>query len=371
MHSAVDLCGPPLSIYARLWPSPSTSAASILEAALPFRLTTPEHAALGLPAHPLAFHEPSSDSALILQAALINQAQRPIIYTGAGVLSSPRRPALLRELAERGHIPVSCMLGAAYVNLAMQQVDVVIALGARFDNRVTNDPRAGGSRGEHGGAGAAYTTRRARGVVCGFGQAYPFTQALDEQRRERKGDVIITTGVGQHQMRAAQHYRWTHPQSMITSGGLGTMGFRLLPAIGAKVAALHKAVVDLDGDASFRMTATELATASQYGIGVKTYSTTPATHTNMTTPDFVALALRCDTAAELPAKMAELLVHDNNKAILMKCESPPAQMAPNPTPTRHRFNCACPIAALDSRKHTMSSPSLLLLLGTVYCVGKI
>ena len=94
-------------------------------------------------------------------------------------------------------------------------------------------------------------------------------EELDKQTAHRKEDVIITTGVGQHQMWAAQHFRWRTPRSMVTSGGLGTMGFGLPAAIGAKVGAPEKTVVDIDGDASFSMTAMELQTASQFGIGVK------------------------------------------------------------------------------------------------------
>lgn len=93
---------------------------------------------------------------------------------------------------------------------------------------------------------------------------------LNKQTESYKENVIIGTGVGQHQMWAAQNFRWRHPRSMVTSGGLGTMGFGLPASIGAKVAAPQKTVVDIDGDASFSMTAMELQTASQYGIGVKT-----------------------------------------------------------------------------------------------------
>jgi len=84
-----------------------------------------------------------------------------------------------------------------------------------------------------------------------------------------KGEAIITTGVGQHQMWAAQHYRWRHPRTMITSGGLGTMGYGLPAAIGAKVARPDALVIDIDGDASFSMTLTELSTAAEFNIGVK------------------------------------------------------------------------------------------------------
>ncbi|KAJ6536568.1 thiamine diphosphate-binding protein [Mycena vulgaris] len=399
---------------------PKDVTASILRAALPFKQTTPGHSTLGLPSNPLALPEPPTDATLILQAAaLINQAQRPVIYAGAGVLSSPQGPELLAKLAELGNIPVCTTLqglgafdethpkslhmlgmhGSAYANLAMQQADVIIALGSRFDDRVTGKldafapaARAAAAQGRGGiihfeilpkninkvveatipvlgdvvqnmAALVPHVRSSARAPwfadIASWKKDYPFTytpsvagarmkpqevvEELDAQCKERKADVIISTGVGQHQMWAAQHYRWTHPQSMVTSGGLGTMGFGLPAAIGAKVAAPHKTVVDIDGDASFSMTAMELATASQYGIGVKVlvlnnefqgmvlqwqdlFYSARYSHTRMTNPDFVLLAramgvhaLRCETAADLPAKMAEFLAYDNNKPVLMEC----------------------------------------------------
>ena len=206
-------------------------------------------------------------------------------------------------------------------------------------------------------------------------EAYPFTyskestmvkpqaviEELDRLTADRKEDVIITTGVGQHQMWAAQHFRWRYPRTMITSGGLGTMGFGLPGAIGAKIAAPEKIVVDVDGDASFSMTAMELQTASQYGIGVKvlilnndyqgmvvqwqgafslSLSSSPSidaaytdlfydarySHTVNKNPDFVKLAeamnvkaLRLTNPADLPAKMKEFLEYDNTKPIVMEC----------------------------------------------------
>ncbi|KAJ7445872.1 acetolactate synthase, partial [Mycena latifolia] len=399
---------------------PKDVTASILRAALPFRQTTPGHAALGLPSNPLALPEPPTDLPLILQAAaLINQAQRPIIYAGAGVLSSPRGPVLLAQLAEQGNIPVCTTLqglgafdethpkslhmlglhGSAYANLAMQQADVIIALGGRFDDRVTGKieafapaARAAAMQGRGGiihfeilpknvnkvveatipvlgdavqnmAALVPYIRFSARegwfADLAGWKKRYPFTyapsapgapmkpqevvEALDAACADRKADVVISTGVGQHQMWAAQHYRWTHPHSMVTSGGLGTMGFGLPAAIGAKVAAPHKTVVDIDGDASFSMTAMELATAAQYGIGVKVlllnndfqgmvlqlqdlFYSARYSHTRMANPDFVALAqamgvhaLRCDSADDLQSKMAEFLAYDNTKPVLMEC----------------------------------------------------
>lgn len=132
-------------------------------------------------------------------------------------------------------------------------------------------------------------------------------EELDKQSRAMKENIIITTGVGQHQMWAAQFYRWTKPNSCITSGGLGTMGFGLPAAIGAKVAQPEKMVIDIDGDASFSMTGMELMTASQFNIGVKVlilnngfqgmvkqwqdlFYEKRYSSTRMTNPDFVKFA---------------------------------------------------------------------------------
>lgn len=94
-------------------------------------------------------------------------------------------------------------------------------------------------------------------------------QELSKQTENMKEKVIITTGVGQHQMWTAQHFRWRHPRTMITSGGLGTMGYGLPSAIGAKVAKPDHIVIDIDGDASFNMTLAEMSTIAQFDIGVK------------------------------------------------------------------------------------------------------
>ena len=116
-------------------------------------------------------------------------------------------------------------------------------------------------------------------------QKYPFTftpsvpgaalkpqeiiQELNNQTKDIKDQVIITTGVGQQQMWACQFYSWREPRSWISSGGLGTMGFGLPAAIGAKVGKPDKIVIDIDGDASLSMTAMELMTARQFDINVK------------------------------------------------------------------------------------------------------
>ncbi|TFK90280.1 acetolactate synthase [Polyporus arcularius HHB13444] len=398
---------------------PKDITAGILKTPLPYKATTPGKP-LGLPSNPLLPTDQSIDAGLIQQAAnLINQAQRPIIYAGNGVLSSEHGPRLLKEIADLGNIPVTTTLqglgafdemdekslhmlgmhGSAYANLAMQEADVIIALGARFDDRVTGKldlfapaARAAALQGRGGIIHFEIQPKNINKVVDAtipiigdvvtnmavlaplikpsarkewfndireWKSKYPFTyekskpgaamkpqeviEELNKQTAHRKDDVIVTTGVGQHQMWAAQYYRWRTPRSMVTSGGLGTMGFGLPSAIGAKVGAPHKTVIDIDGDASFSMTAMELQTASQYSIGVKVlvlnnefqgmvlqwqdlFYDARYAHTRMVNPDFIALAkamrihaIRCDRAEDLPAKMKEFLEYDDSKPVFMEC----------------------------------------------------
>jgi acetolactate synthase-1/2/3 large subunit len=278
-------------------------------------------------------------------ADAINKAQKPILYVGQGILATPLGPKVLKELVEKGNIPVTTTLqglgafdeehshslhmlgmhGSAYANLAMQTADVIIALGARFDDRVTGAlskfaPAA--KRAALSQKGGIFhfdilpkninKVVQVNGYVEGdvatnvelmlpyiksvprkawFDQLdewkskYPFSylpslpegplkpqeviEELNEQCKDIKEKVIITTGVGQHQMWACQYYRFTEPRSWISSGGLGTMGFGLPAAIGAKVGCPEKIVIDIDGDASLSMTAMELMTARQFNINVK------------------------------------------------------------------------------------------------------
>ena len=279
-------------------------------------------------------------------AALINGAQRPVIYAGQGVLSAGAE-AELRALAAAANVPVTTTLlgmgafdeldplslhmlgmhGSAYANYAMQRADLIIAVGARFDDRITGNVRkfapaayAAAAAGTGGIVHFDISPKNVNKIVAVhesiFGDvkgnlaalvplvtsqpraawhadiarwkrdmpfSYPPSRAaaalkpqrvIEEVYRQlaaagKVGETIITTGVGQHQMWAAQYYRWSAPRSLVTSGGAGTMGFGLPAAIGAKLAAPGHTVIDIDGDGSLLMTGLEFVTAVQYKIGVK------------------------------------------------------------------------------------------------------
>jgi acetolactate synthase-1/2/3 large subunit len=320
------------------------------------RRAIPALAGSTIPAHPSAASQAARELASTqLEASikrcadLINIAKKPVVYAGAGVLGHPDGPKLLKELSEKAQIPVTTTLqglggydeldfkslhmlgmhGSAYANMAMQEADLVIALGARFDDRITGHvprfaPQAR-KAAEEGRGGIIHfdimpkninkvvqATEAVEGdVTANLGLMLPKVESRTEAQRQewfdqikawkerfpwayekedgpdalikpqtvisklsdmtahRKNETIIATGVGQHQMWTAQHFRWRAPRTMITSGGLGTMGFGLPAAIGAKVAQPDKLVVDIDGDASFSMTLTELSTAAEFNIGVK------------------------------------------------------------------------------------------------------
>jgi len=279
------------------------------------------------------------------------------------------------------------MHGAAYANWAMRDADCIIAVGARFDDRVTGDLKkfAPGARAaEREGRGgiihfdiAPEQINKAIPVTIGVeGDArknlelllpmletvdrtewfeqihqwkakHPFRYkdddrefhmkpqaVVEELMTQTKGEAIVTTGVGQHQMWAAQFYQFKYPRQWITSGGLGTMGYGVPASVGAKVACPDKHVINIDGDGSFCMTAMEMVTAAQYNIAAKTiilnndfqgmvkqwqdlFYEKRYSHTEMHNPDFVALAdamnckgFRCKQKSDLPKVMKDFLEHD-------------------------------------------------------------
>ena len=262
-------------------------------------------------------------------AKLINEAEKPLIIAGRGVaISGAHRE--LKELAELGEIPVVTTLlgigsfpeghelsfgmpgmhGTAYANKAVDGADLLIAVGMRFDDRVTGEiskfaPRAkvihididpaeigknvkvevpivGDAKRVLGAIIKEVEGRRHSGwlgqlkewrekhplVIRGGSELLP--QYVIRQIYEvTKGEAIVVTGVGQHQMWAAQHCCYDKPNSLISAGGLGTMGFGLPASVGVKVGCPGEVVWCIDGDGSFQMTMQELGTIVQEGLGIK------------------------------------------------------------------------------------------------------
>ena len=272
-----------------------------------------------------------ADEEQIAKAAhLINRAQRPVILAGHGVTIS-RAFDELRELAEKAQIPVITTLlglssfptdhilyvgmpgmhGMAYASLAIDRADLLISLGARFDDRVTGrlSDFAPNARVVHFDIDASEFDKNVKVDVPVLGdlklalrQLCPhiekglrmgWLEEIEEMRKEHpslniresaellpqyvmqqlsevtQGEALVVTGVGQHQMWAAQHYRFKEANSWITSGGLGTMGFEVPAALGAKMGRPDKLVWSVAGDGGFQMTMCDLATAVENNIDVK------------------------------------------------------------------------------------------------------
>ena len=261
---------------------------------------------------------------------MINEAERPLILAGRGV-NIARAYAELRELAEMAQIPVVTTLlgvgcfpeshvlsygmagmhGMAYANLSIDNADVIVAIGMRFDDRVTGKISAFAPHAHiiHIDIDPAEIGKNVRVDVPIVGDVKMVLQALnksidstkhiewlrrlDDWRKERpsmeirdsdgllpqyvvskiyeatKGEAIIVTGVGQHQMWAAQHYVYNKPNTLLSSGGLGAMGFGLPGAMGAQVGCSDSVVWCIDGDGGFQMTIQELATIVQEQMPVK------------------------------------------------------------------------------------------------------
>ena len=276
----------------------------------------------------------AADATLQQVLALVAEAKRPILYAGGGIISADAH-AELKAFAEKTNIQVATTLmgvggfpeshplslqwfgmhGAAYGNWAVDQCDLLLCVGARFDDRITGDTRHFATQAkivhididasEHHKNKRAHLAvvsdvKHALGRLVELATAARFTPpdtaawhtqvaawkrdhpfAYEESRHIvpqeavqvlhelTKGDAIITTGVGQHQMWAAQFYRFNEPRRYLSSLGLGAMGFGYPAAMGAKVACPDKQVIDIDGDGSFVMNVQELATCKIEGIAAK------------------------------------------------------------------------------------------------------
>ncbi len=271
---------------------------------------------------------------------MLAAAERPILYTGGGVINSgPGASQLLQELARITGAPVTSTLmglgaypatspqflgmlgmhGTYEANMAMNQADLIVAIGARFDDRVTGrlDAFSPNSRKVHIDVDRSSINKTVRidlGIVADAGHAMEDMVRIWKARQHPKPDTgewwrriegwravqclnfpkddevimpqrairalweathardpIITTEVGQHQMWAAQHFGFEKPNKWLTSGGLGTMGYGLPAAIGAQLGNPNALVIDIAGEASIQMNIQELATATQYRLPVKIF----------------------------------------------------------------------------------------------------
>ncbi|MFC1906172.1 biosynthetic-type acetolactate synthase large subunit [Chloroflexota bacterium] len=263
-------------------------------------------------------------------AKAISEAKRPIIIAGNGVIISDAY-AELKELAEKAQIPVTNTLlgigcfpqghvlyygmvgmhGMAYANYALNESDLIIAIGMRFDDRVTSKLSTFATRANviHIDIDAAEIDKNIKAnvpvvgdikeVLTGLNKDIEkqshgeWIKQIDAYRSEHPsheiretdcllpqyvvrcisevsgGDAVVVTGVGQHQMWAAQHSLINKPKSFISSGGLGTMGYSLPAAIGAQMGRPNETVWSIDGDGSFQMTLQELATIQQERLPIK------------------------------------------------------------------------------------------------------
>jgi acetolactate synthase-1/2/3 large subunit len=277
----------------------------------------------------------ADDVALNEILGLIEKAERPMLYVGGGIVTS-NASAELRKFAEATNIPVTTTLmgigcfpeshplsvkwlgmhGTVYANLAVDQCDLLLAFGVRFDDRVTgkvsefakrativhvdvDNSELNKNKAVHLPilSDVSYALRRLNRIIQTEGRkrktfpawhaqiakwkaqhplkSWPVKGRIMPQEVVReldkltRGDALITVGVGQHQMWAGQFYDYNHPRSFLSSSGLGSMGFGYPAALGAKVACPHREVIDIDGDGSFLMNVQELATAVAEDIPAK------------------------------------------------------------------------------------------------------
>jgi acetolactate synthase-1/2/3 large subunit len=277
----------------------------------------------------------ADDVALHEVLGLIEKAEKPMLYVGGGIISSNAAKEL-KEFVELTKIPVATTLmgvggfpeteplslkwlgmhGTVYANNAVNEADLLLAFGVRFDDRVTGKVS---EFAKHGTivhldvdfsefnknknvhlpilSDVKYALGRLNAIIRKEGRArksFPgWTKQINAWRKDfplkfndyddkiapqlvikklcelTKGNAIITTGVGQHQMWAGQWYTYTRPRTFLTSAGLGAMGFGYPAALGAKVACPNQQVIDIDGDGSFLMNVQELATAKVEKINAK------------------------------------------------------------------------------------------------------
>ena len=353
---------------------------------------------------------------MISQAAeLIKQSKKPILYVGGGIIHSKANQELF-ELATKFKIPVVTTLmgrgafpdgnelcfempgmhGNYTATTSIQKSDLLIAIGVRFDDRVTANPKffAQNAKVIHADIDPAEIGKirepevpivgDAKSVITGLiekladtdlntsdwldelnqmKKEYPLSYnqeekgplkvpfVLEELQKLADDDAIVVSGVGQHQMWISQHWNFTSPNTWLNSGGLGTMGYSLPAAIGAKAAYPDRQILALDGDGCFQMTCQELITASTENIPIKIvvfnngnhgmvrqwqkifyknrFSASELTHH---TPDYVALAESMGATGLIMIeksdvkKVFEKMLEIDDKPVLVECIVDPEDM---------------------------------------------
>jgi acetolactate synthase-1/2/3 large subunit len=350
---------------------------------------------------------------------LMQRAKRPLFYTGGGVINSgPEASQLLRELVKLTGFPITSTLmglgafaasdpqwlgmlgmhGTLEANLSMHDCDLMICIGARFDDRITGrlDAFSPGSKKIHVDIDPSSINKNVKVDLPIIGDCahvledmvrlwrstarQPDKHALEawwkkiDRWRARRSlayrssnevikpqyaiqrlyeltkdrDTYITTEVGQHQMWAAQFYRFEEPNRWMTSGGLGTMGYGLPAAVGVQLAHPRSLVIDIAGEASVLMTMQEMSTAAQYRLPIKIFILNNkymgmvrqwqellhggryAESYMDALPDFVKLAeayhavgIRCERPGDLDAAIKEMI--DVNNAVIFDCVVDPAE----------------------------------------------
>ncbi len=268
-----------------------------------------------------------TDADLEQAATLIREAEKPMIFVGGGAIAADASAELL-EFVEKVHAPICDSLmgkgafpgthalyagmlgmhGTKYANLGVADCDLLITVGSRFSDRVFGNASKFAQHAKvlqidvdpaeinkniitsasiigdvkevlkrlnplldqqnHDAWVAHIEDLKERFPLKYNQEGLTGPYIIEEIYRVTKGDAIICTEVGQHQMWAAQYYKYSKPRTLLTSGGLGTMGYGLGAAMGAKIAKPEKTVINVAGDGCFRMNLNELATASRYNIPI-------------------------------------------------------------------------------------------------------
>jgi acetolactate synthase-1/2/3 large subunit len=333
-------------------------------------------------------------------AELINESKRPLLYVGGGVISS-NASAEVRALADKLRAPITTTLhglgaypeqsklslgmlgmhGTWYSNMAVDQCDVLIAIGARFDDRVTGKVEAFAKNAKkiHIDIDPSAISKNVPADVPIVGDVKrvlkqlnelvkpldtkEWLKTIDEWKAEHplrykqdgslraqhvidklgeitNGDAIVVSDVGQSQMWTAQFFKWKHPRTQITSGGLGTMGFSLPAAMGAAFGRTDLPVVCISGDGGFQMNIQELATVAQNNLPLKIFIINNGylgmvrqwqeffwkkrySHTQITSPDFVRVAeaygipaQRVSLPAEVEGTIRKALAHKDGPMLV-------------------------------------------------------